>query len=359
MKTQDRELLDNLQQIKQQDRHRMLEILERFGEQIEAAVEIGERAEIPFDRSAIQHILISGLGGSAIGGDFVRAYLGRNLSVPFHVNRDYSVPNFVGPSTLAFLCSYSGNTEETLSSFRQAREAGAQVICLTSNGELGRLGQEHGCPVVKIPGGYPPRTALGYSAMPLLRILSRLGFAPDLKNEIQDSLDLVRTKIRSYGPGSPLEKNSAKELAYRVHGHLPLIYGSQDRLEVVAVRWRGQFSENGKNLAYSSVLPEMNHNEIVGWNHPRELLALALPIFLRDREDHPRVQMRMEFTRDLLTQKAGTVLEYWTEGETWLERLWSLILLGDYASIYLAFLNGEDPTPVEVIESLKERLKQS
>lgn len=359
MKAEDRALLDNLQQIKQRDRQGMLEILERFAEQIQEALEIGERAEVPFARSAIQNILISGLGGSAIGGDFVRAYLGRNLSVPVHVNRDYSVPNFVGPSTLAFLCSYSGNTEETLSSFRQAREAGAQVICLTSNGELERLGQERGCPVVKIPGGYPPRTALGYSAVPLLRILSKLGIAPDLNSEIQDSLNLVRTKIQSYGPGSPLEQNSAKGLAYRVHRRLPLIYGSQDRLEIVAVRWRGQFSENGKNLAYSSVLPEMNHNEIVGWNHPAELLALTLPIFLRDREDHPRVQMRMEFTRKLLGEKAGTVLEYWTEGETWLERLWSLILLGDYASIYLAFLNDEDPTPVEVIESLKKRLSQA
>jgi glucose/mannose-6-phosphate isomerase len=140
---------------------------------------------------------------------------------------------------------------------------------------------------------------------------------------------------------------------------IPVVYGSQDRLDMVAVRWRGQFAENGKHLAYSATLPEMNHNEIAGWEHPSFNLNQLLPIFLRDREDHPRVQIRFEITRNMLAEKAGDVLEFWTDGESWLERLWTLILLGDWASVYLAFLNEEDPTRITAIQSLKDRLKES
>jgi glucose/mannose-6-phosphate isomerase len=257
------------------------------------------------------------------------------------------------------ISSYSGNTEETVFAFQEARKNGGRIVCITSNGELMRLAREYGYPCIVIPGGRPPRTALGYSVIPLLTLLARLGLAPDKSEEVERSLPWVRRKIQSYGPESPVEENAAKNLALQLNQQIPVIYGSQDRLETVAVRWRGQFTENGKQLAYSAALPEMNHNEIVGWRHPGMVLRQFMPIFLRDLEDHPRVQIRAEITREILAGKAGTVLEYWTDGDTWLERLWTLILLGDYASVYLAFLNNEDPTPVEAIEVLKNRLKES
>ncbi len=351
-------MLDDPEELHRYDPQDMLSVLGCFDQQLEEALKIGEKAEVPVGGSVIQNILVSGLGGSAIGGDFIRVYLGRDLKVPLLVNRNYGVPGFVDSETLVLICSYSGNTEETISAFDQAHRAKANIICVTSNGELLRRAQKHGYPCLRIPGGHPPRAALGYSTIPLLVILGRLGLVADRSQEVSRSLAWVRSRLQVYGPGCPTRENPAKELALRMYQHIPIFYGSQDRLEMVAVRWRGQISENAKQLAYSSTLPEMNHNEIVGWKHPAMLLPKIVPIFLRDHEDHPQVHVRAELTRDLVAAQSGSAFEYWTDGQSWLERLWTLILLGDYASVYLAFLNQENPTPVEVIEAFKTRLKE-
>jgi glucose/mannose-6-phosphate isomerase len=353
------EMLDDVEQVRVHDEQAMLSIVGRFDEQLSEALQIGGQVEMPLQAPPVRSVLISGLGGSAIGGDFIRTYLGADLKVPLLVNRSYSVPGWVDDSTLVLMSSYSGNTEETIAAFHEARKKSSRIVCITSNGELLRLAREHSFPCILIPGGRPPRTALGYSVVPVLILLARLGLAPDKVEEVERSLPWVRRKIQAYGPESPIEENPAKSLALQINQQIPVIYGSQDRLETIAIRWRGQFAENSKQLVYSAALPEMNHNEIVGWRHPGLVLRQFMPIFLRDLEDHPRVQIRAEITRDLLAGKAGSVLEYWTDGDTWLERLWTLILLGDYASVYLAFLNNEDPTPVEAIEELKNRLKES
>jgi glucose/mannose-6-phosphate isomerase len=353
------EKLDDLVRLSELDERGMLNILGRFDRQLEEAVGIGESASLAIDAASIRLALISGLGGSAIGGDFLRAYLGKSLRVPLLVNRGYTLPGFVDKSTLVILSSYSGNTEETISAFEEARAAGARMICITSGGQIERMAEESRTPRIKIPAGYPPRSALGYSAIPTLVALGRLGLAPERAAEVRSSIAWVRRKIALFAPECPLRENQAKGLAKSLHRKIPVIYGSQDRLDAVAVRWRCQFSENGKQLAYSASLPEMNHNEIVGWKHPAPALRQVMPVFLRDHEDHPRVQIRAEITRDILADRAGAALEFWTDGETWLERLWTLVLLGDYASVYLAFLNQEDPTPVDAIEGLKNRLKES
>lgn len=350
-------ILNNPQVMKQRDHQGMSAILERFDRQLQEALEIGLQAEIP-DLKDIRNIIICGLGGSAIGGDFLRAYLGADLKVPLYVNRHYSIPGFADPSTLALICSYSGNTEETLSAFHEASRLRCSIICWSSNGQLQSLAEQYGFPCLQVPGGFPPRSTLGYSTIPLLMVFARLGLISDPSKEIESSLDGVRSRIGIYRLESPVEENEAKQLALQVHGKIPVIYGSQDRLEVIATRWRGQFCENGKQLAYSSTLPEMNHNEIVGWEHPSEVLQRLIPIFLRDQDDHPRIQIRTDLTKEILSRKAAAVLEYRSQGESWLDRLWSLILLGDYSSLYLAFLNDEDPVSTEVIEDLKTRLSQ-
>ncbi|MGH9338245.1 MAG: bifunctional phosphoglucose/phosphomannose isomerase [Acidobacteriota bacterium] len=351
-------MLDDLQTVQRRDSQGMLRILGRFDRQLEEALALGEKAKLWSRPPAIKNIVISGMGGSAIGGDFLRVYLGADLNLPLQVSRSYGLPGFASRSTLVFVCSYSGDTEESLSSFERARRNGAQIICLTSNGELGRLADSHGCPCIRLPEGYPPRSAIGYSAIPILMVLGRLGLAPERAEEVRNSLAWVGRRIQIYGPDTPVEENAAKSLATQMHRRVPVIYGSQDRLDVIALRWRSQVAENAKQLAYSGSLPEMNHNEIVGWNHPEPILESLLPIFLRDREDHPRVQIRSEITREMLGDRAGSVLEYWSDGESWLERLWTLVLLGDYASVYLAFLNQENPTPVDEIAVLKDRLKE-
>ncbi|MDA2933499.1 bifunctional phosphoglucose/phosphomannose isomerase [Acidobacteria bacterium AH-259-D05] len=351
------EILNNPQAMKQRDQQGMSAILESFDQQLEEALKIGLQAEIPA-LSDVRNIIVCGMGGSAIGGDFLRAYLGADLKVPLYVNRHYSIPGFADPSTLALICSYSGNTEETLSAFQEARSLGCSIICWSSNGQLQSLAEQYGFPCVTVPGGLPPRCALGYSTIPLLVVFARLGLISDRSKEMQSSLEWVRSRIEVYRLESPVEQNEAKKLASQVHGKIPVIYGSQNRLEVIATRWRGQFCENGKQLAYSSTLPEMNHNEIVGWEHPSEVLHRLIPIFLRDSDDHPRLQIRTDVTQQILSRKSAAVLEYWSQGESWMDRLWSLILLGDYASLYLAFLNDENPVSVEIIEDLKTRLSR-
>jgi glucose/mannose-6-phosphate isomerase len=353
------DMLDDLVHMSELDERGILNILARFDRQIEEALEIGLAADLPMDEGSVRNIVISGLGGSAIGGDFLRAYLGRSMRLPLLVNRSYSVPGFVDESTLVILSSYSGNTEETISAFEEARAAGARLLCIASGGQVERMAEAAGCPCIKIPTGYPPRTALAYSAIPILQTLSRLGLVPDHSDEVRNSIAWVRHKIQLLAPECPFTENQAKALARSLYRKIPVIYGSQDRLDAIALRWRCQICENAKQLAYSTSLPEMNHNEIVGWKHPAPGLRQVLPVFLRDREDHPRIQTRAEITREMLAGHAGAVLEFWTDGETWLERLWTLVLLGDYASVYLAFLNQEDPSQIDAIEGLKNRLKES
>ena len=350
-------ILDEVSALRQSDPGGMSALLAGFGDQLEEALKMDLEVEIPSPQE-IRNILICGLGGSAIGGDFLRAYLGADLKLPLVVNRHHTLPGFAGPSTLAFICSYSGDTQETLSAFHQARQAGCSMVCWTSNGRLLDLARQHGLSYIRVPAGLPPRTSLGYSTVTLLRVLERLGLVADRSREVEGALEGVRSGIEAYRLESPVAGNEAKQLALKVQGRIPLIYGSQDRLDVMAVRWRGQFAENGKQLAYSSALPEMNHNEIVGWRHPSDVLERLIPIFLRDQDDHPEIQIRMELTKKVLSNKAGAVLEYWSRGESWMDRLWSLILLGDYASLYLAFLNEEDPVPVEVIDDFKARLSR-
>lgn len=351
------EILDFTGELQRRDRQRMLDILGSFDGQLEMALEIGQQISLSAGLS-INKVVLCGMGGSAIGGDLLRAYLETDLQIPFLVNRNYSLPKFVDAHTLILVASYSGQTEETLSSFSEAREAGAQIICLTSGGTLGQLARENGVSCMRIPEGYPPRAALGFCSIPFLVCLFRLGLVTDRSQEVQRSIDSVREKIQAYGTQKPTSENLAKRLALSLKNQLPIVYGSNGRLEMVAVRWRCQFAENGKQLAYSNTLPEMNHNEIEGWTHPATLIRQTLPIFLRDRDDHPKTQARFEVTRDLLGGKVDSALEYWTEGESWIDRLWSLILLGDYASVYLGFLNQVDPTPVEIIERFKSRVKE-
>ena len=351
------QLLDNLSELKKRDRGDMLGVLARFDQLMATALDRAAEVEVA-RRDDVEAVVLLGLGGSAIGGDLVRAYLGRDLKVPFEVVRGYTIPGWVGRRTLALVSSYSGNTEETLAALQSVRSSGATIVCMTSGGELEKTATRDGQTCFLFPEGLPPRAALPYSFAALLRTLAGAGLISDRSSELRDSLAWVRQRLEVYGPQNPTRDNPAKTLATRLVGKIPVIYGSAGRLIHVARRWAAQISENAKELAYFSELPEMNHNEIVGWQHPAEILRRLIPVFLRDQQDHPRVQIRHEITREFLGSRTEPVLEYWSAGELWMERLWTLVLLGDFASVYLALLNREDPTPVETIESLKVRLKQ-
>lgn len=349
--------LDSEAELRQYDHGGMLQLVETFPSQLHEAVQIAAGLDWPA-LGLVDKVVLLGLGGSAIAGDLVKAYLRDELSVPCEVVRNYTAPAWVDEKTLALVSSYSGNTEETLSACEFVRAAGARIVCLTSGGELGRLAEREGYPRFPFPGGRPPRTALPYSFVAVLHALHAAGLIEDKLAEVGRSAEWAERRVQALGPAGPTQENQAKILARKLVGRIAVVYGGAGGLVHVARRWAGQFAENGKSLAYFNELPEMNHNEIVGWKHPEELLRRILPIFLRDEEDHPRVQARAEITRELIAPHAEETLEFWSAGETRLERLWSLVLLGDFASVYLALLQREDPTPVEVIDLLKARMKQ-
>jgi glucose/mannose-6-phosphate isomerase len=304
----------------------------------------------------IGNVIVCGMGGSAIAGDVIRAATADSLRVPLMVCRDYCLPKFIDSSTLVFASSYSGNTEETISAYMQARGANASIVCLTSGGKLASLAQSHRHPVIPLPAGLPPRAALGHSAVRLLGALSVLGLVPDMTETLRETVELLIRLAARYGIEVPEHNNWAKTIARSLRGRLVAVYASSASLEPAAVRWRGQMEENAKNLAFHHLLPEMNHNELVGWQLPDQALQQIGVVLLRDRGDHPQMQRRFDFTKEIVSRKTSVVHEVWSEGQSLLARIFSVIYLGDFVSLYLACLNSVDPTPVSVIEALKKRL---
>jgi len=348
-------ILDHSEQWRLLDPSSMSSLIESFPEQLEAAAAQGRGLALePAD--GVRALLVTGLGGSAICGDLLRMAAGGELKVPLIVNRDYELPGFLGPSSLVVACSYSGNTEETLGAYEQARSAGARIVAITSGGRLEQLAKADGFALVCLPGGLPPRAALGYSLSALLTALESMGLLAGVQESLREAVGLLKGLRAEYGTANPEEKNAAKRIAHSLHGKIPVLYGSAGIMESAALRWRTQIAENAKNLAFHHALPEMNHNELVGWVFPGEALSGIGVILLRDSGDHAQVQRRFTLTRELIEKKAGVLHEVWSQGESRLARLLSVVYLGDFVSLYLAYLNGVDPTPVEVIDYLKRKL---
>jgi len=351
-------ILDQPEYWKSVDPQSMRMLIESFPEQIETAVANCRNLSLPVLEN-VRAILITGLGGSAIGGDLVRSIAEAHLEIPVIVNRNYDLPGFVGSSTLVFACSYSGNTEETLSAYKQAKEAKASIVCITSGGRLESLAREDGYGVIAVSGGLPPRAALGHALISLMSAMHAMRLLPVLTESFMETIAVLRKLRDQYGTGNPEANNPAKKLAQSLKSKIVAVYGSNGIMESAAYRWRSQIAENAKNLALHHVLPEMNHNELVGWLHPKEALLNIGVVFLRDKGDHPQIQRRFELTQSLIAGKSGALHEIWSEGESLLARVLSVVYLGDFVSLYLAYLNNADPTPVEVIDYLKTNLRGS
>ncbi|MFZ5647863.1 MAG: bifunctional phosphoglucose/phosphomannose isomerase [Bacillota bacterium] len=305
---------------------------------------------------AVSNVVVTGLGGSAIGGDLLRVYCTNKCPVPVVVNRDYVMPEFVGKDSLVFAVSYSGNTEETLSAYQDARERGATIIAITTGGKLIQMAKEDGVTAIPIPGGIAPRSASGFLFIPTLRIMERLGFLSGIEEEVDALVNHLRILYDHLKPEVATEKNPAKQMAMKLHNRIPVIWGSSGTTEVVAQRWKGQINENAKAPAYWNVFPELNHNELMGFKFPESLLKQIHVVILRDDRDHPRVQKRIEITKNIISKSVSGITDVRASGGGLLARTYSLIYSGDYTSLYLAFLYGVDPGPVEVIDYLKGEL---
>jgi glucose/mannose-6-phosphate isomerase len=331
-----------------------------FPSQFEDALKLTKDTPFPrWDKNDINLIVVAGLGGSAIGGDLVRSYLADKLDIPIVICRNYTLPNFVDSSCLVFVSSYSGNTEETLSAFGDASERGSKIICLTSNGEVGDISSRNKIPCVRLPKGFQPRAALGYSFVPVLAMLERCGFVEGEVANIDEAREFLVGNRNKYRLEVEIGKNEAKKLAKKLHRKLPIIYASCDRFDAVSTRWKGQFCENAKTLAFNNLFPEFNHNELVGWKVLSDYRDDLIVVILKDREDHRRIKRRMEIVRGIIEEQRVEVVEVESSGGNLLSRMFSLIQLGDFSSFYLAVLNKEDPTPVKVIDFLKGELAKS
>lgn len=318
---------------------------------------IGQGLALPdkYKRS-YRNVIVTGLGGSAIGGDILRTYAQNQAVIPVSVNRDYSLPAFVNSESLVLGVSYSGNTEETLSSTREALDRDASVIAVTSGGKLAEMTRSKGCAVVAIPGGMSPRAATGYLFAPLALILADLQIIADPIPDISETVEILKTIRAANHPRVELSNNLARQIARILHGRLPVIWGSTGNTETAAMRWKTQINENAKCPAYFNVFPELNHNEIVGFDIPQELLKQQVVVILKDRGDHARVARRMSISESIIASRVNQVINIDSRGESWLARFYSLVYLGDYVSYFLALEYGVNPTPVEVIDYLKTEL---
>jgi len=347
--------MDNIQRT---DKAKMLDLLLDFPGQCRAALDIARKSEVVFAKRDFTKILFAGLGGSAIGGDLVKSYLYSTVKLPISVCREYDLPAYVDSNTLVFIASYSGNTEETLSAYLQAKEKGATVVAISSGGTLKENAHKDKVTLILIPPGLPPRSALGYLSIIPLCILAKLGLAPDASASVNQMAGLLEELGNNLHPRVGQEDNIAKFIAGKLVNKFAVVYSGSVHFDVCATRLRGQLAENSKSLASSHFFPEMNHNEIVGWQNPRKLFKDFIVLMLRDKQLHPRVAKRMDITRDILQKEGVTVIEIWSRGEDLLGRIFSLIYIGDFISYYLAILYGIDPTPVDRVTYLKEQLKK-
>jgi glucose/mannose-6-phosphate isomerase len=346
-----------LYDIKKMDPKGMYKWIADFPQQIEESVRIGKESKIKVNVRGIQNIVLTGLGGSAIGGDLLRSYLAEELKVPFIVNRYYSLPEFVDKNTLVIVSSYSGNTEETISAYKDAVKRKAKILCISTGGETAKMAKKFKHPWIQTIPGLSPRAALGYSFFPLLVALVKMGFIKSKDKDIKETIQLLKNKSGIFSnPESP--ENAPLKLAEQLKGKLPVIYSPSEHLDSVNIRWRGQMAENAKQLSSGHVLPEMNHNELVGWNVLTDLMKQMHVIFLRDSGTHKRVAIREEITSKVIEKYAGSVTEVNSEGRTLLARMFSLIYFGDWTSLYLAILNNVDPEPVAIIDFLKNQLSK-
>jgi glucose/mannose-6-phosphate isomerase len=339
------------------DKSGMRRLLAGFSAQVDEAVQIGAGARVPSGGSSIQNIVVTGLGGSAIGGDLMRSYLSGEMKIPFIVNRNYSLPEFVDERSLVVVSSYSGGTEETIAAHLDAKKRKAKVLCISSGGETAKLAEKFKQPLITIPKGLPPRAALGYSFFPLLIALQKMKLIRPRDGDIRETVAMLKRKASTYSSLEP-DDNIALQTARQLYNKLPIVYSSAERFDVVNIRWRGQLSENAKVLAFGNVLPEMNHNELVGWRVLRRQMEEMAVVILHDKLDNERVNIRMEITRGIVSEFASRIIELHSEGKSLLPRMFSLTYLGDWTSYYLALLNGIDPTPVKVIDYLKWELEK-
>lgn len=354
-------ILNDVEKIRSTDPGNMYNAIFDMPEHMYEAVKIAQNWEINKDDFIdIKNIVVIGMGGSAIGGDLVRSYLSSKLLIPFNVVRHYTLPEYVDDETLVIASSYSGNTEETLAALDDAISRKAMIAAISTGGMMQDVCKFNEIPIAILPEGLQPRAALGYSFIPLLLFLEKIGLVKDAEAEAKALIDFLQKSRESFIEDVPDDKNQAKQLAEKIQGKIPIIYSGPTLTDTVGIRWKGQLCENSKNMAFANQFAEFNHNELVGWHELIDPYKDKLIVIqLRDKDDHAGITKRMNIVQSIIEELGVEVVNIKAKGNSELERIFSLIQYGDFVSYYLAVLNGVDPSPVEVIQKLKKMLSDN
>jgi len=349
-----------IKNIKKIDKSGMLDLLLDFPLQCKAALNIAQNSKLLFEKKDFKKIVFFGMGGSSIGVDLARSYLYFGCRDPFCVLREYEVPDYVDSSTLVFVSSYSGNTKETLNAYKEAKAKEATIIVISSGGLLRDYALRDNITFAQMPAGLPPRVALGYSSIIPLYILSRLGLIKDIGPSVHKMSEVLEELRNNHlNPNIAQKDNIAKSIALKLFNKFTVIYSGSLYFDICATRLRSQLAENAKALSSSHLFPELIHNEVVGWQNPGKIIKNFSVVLLRDKEMHPYVIKSMELLKEMLKKEEGIdIIEIWSRGEDLLSRIFSLIYIGDFISLYLAILYGVDPTPTEKIAYLKGKLAE-
>lgn len=328
----------------------MDKLIKKFPAQIKQAIEIGENANIRQHHFEIYKVIMCGMGGSGIGGSYVSDLVAAECKVPFIINSSYSLPSYVDKNTLVIISSYSGNTEESLSALNYALNTEAKIVCISSGGKVQQVSEKHNLDLILLPAEWPsPRACLGYSMVSQLCVLKHLKLISGLITEqMRIASDLISFEQDDI-------KAKAEKIANLVYKKTPVIY-TVDRTESVAIRWRQQINENSKVLCWHHVLPEMNHNELVGWKDHRDDIAV---IMLRYKDDNKKMQLRLDLTKQIVSKLSAHVIEIFAKGQSLSEKMIYLTHLGDWVSWYLSQLNHADASEIQVIDYLKSQLEKS
>ena len=326
-----------------------------FPDNIIEAMKIGSSIVLQNNFSKVEKVIVAGMGGSAIGGDVTGALIKNELDIPFIVIRGYQLPNWVDDRTLVICSSYSGDTEETLSAFDDAQSKNALICSITTGGTLVDKSLSSGCDVINIPDGLQPRAALAFSFVPMLYLLGKVGkISLESTSWLRKAAQLLKNVREEYSIDDP--SNPTWSLAQKIKCCLPIIYTGSERLNPVAIRLKGQLCENGKMLAYNNSLPEMNHNEIEGWENNKGLFEQYYIIWLKDKDDHDRVKLRQNATLEILRKNGVKQSALKMKEKSFSERFLHMIHYGDWLSYWCAIAHESDPGPVEKIIQLKKKL---
>lgn len=349
-------ILDHSEKIKKIDKNDMLGLCMKTAQYCRDAVERARRIPTPKQLN-LQNIVIAGVGGSAIGGELLRDWLKDRISVPIEICRDYVLPAYASENTIVHAISYSGETEETLSAFLNAVKKKCLVFAVTSGGHLLSFSKKLQVPHVLVPSGFPSRAALPYLFLPSVVIMEKLNLISNVERGIQEAVCTIEKVLEKNSPQVPRRDNLAKTLAWKLRRTVPVVYGFRQYCSV-AHRWKTQFDENSKMVNKYDVFPELNHNEVIGWQASENFTKQFSVVLIRDREEPPEIKQRIEATKSFALYRTRQVLEVFSEGKGRLAKMLSTICLGDLVSVYLAILRHVDPTPVKTITDIKMEMKK-